>query len=119
VRSALAWVVAAASGAALWLGANLIEGSQEPWDAENYWTTYLHIAMLLCFILGAVFPENPWRWPFAVMLVQLPVMMVFTGKVGALIALGVVLLLFLSCAGMLFAWLGSALRHWADSGARG
>jgi len=119
VKNLFAWFVAAAGGASLWVGANLTEGSQEPWDAERYWTTYLPFAIVLCFVLGAIFPERPWRWPLAVMLVQLPVMMAFTGEVGALLPLGLALLTFLSLPGILVAWLGAAARRWAEARSAG
>ena len=118
MRHLLAWLAAVASGATLWACANLAEGSQEPWDAESYWTIWLPLAGLLCFVLGFAFPEKPWRWPLAVMLVQLPVMMIFTGKVGALLPLGVALLLFLSLPGMLAAWLGAVVRRSVAPGSR-
>ena len=115
MRSLAGWLVAAASGAALWACANLAEASQEPWDAESYWIVWLPLAALLCFVLGFCFPEKPWRWPLAVMLSQLPVMIVFTGKVGSLVVIGIALLLILSLPGMAAAWLGAAVRR----GARG
>jgi len=114
VRNSLAWLVAAASGAALWAGVNLAESSQEPWDSGRYWTTYLPLAALLCLVLGFGFPEKPWRWPLAVMLAQLPVMILFTGKVGAFLVLGVVLLLLLSLPGMIAAWLGAGAHRWIE-----
>ena len=113
MKDALAWLTAAASGAVLWACVNLAEGSQEPWDAEAYWTTYLPLAVSLCFFLGFGFPERPWRWPLAVMLAQLPVMMAFTGKVGVFFLLGLALLLLLSLPGMLASWLGAGARRWA------
>jgi hypothetical protein len=116
VRSTLPWVVAAASGAALWVWANLAQGSQEPWDGESYWTVYLPLAGGLCFVLGFGFPERPWRWPVAVMLAQLPVMFAFTGEMGVFIMLGVVLLLILSVVGMWVSWLGAVARRAISAG---
>lgn len=114
MRTAFAWVVAAASGTALWVWANLAQGSREPWDGESYWTVYLPLAAGLCFVLGFCFPEGPWRWPLAVMLAQLPVMFAFTGEVGVFIVLGVALLLFLSVLGMWASWLGAVTRRLAE-----
>jgi hypothetical protein len=59
MRSAVGWAAAAASGAALWVGANLAEGSQEPWDTGSYFAVQLPLAALLCFLLGFGFPERP------------------------------------------------------------
>ena len=112
MKSAVGWAVAAASGAALWAGANLVEGSREPWDVESYWVVQLPLAALLCAVLGFAFPERPWRWPLAVMLAQLPVMMLFTGEVAApLMVVGLALLLIFALPGMLAAWLGAAVRR--------
>jgi hypothetical protein len=45
------------------------------------------------------------------MLMQMPVMIAFAGKVGALVGVGFAMLLGLSLPGMLVAWLGAATRR--------
>jgi len=111
MNDAGAWLVATLSGLTLWSLANFLEGSQEPWDVETYWTIWLPLAAVVCFVLGFAFPERPWRWPLAVMLAQLPVMLAFTGEVGAFLVLGIGLLLGYSLLGMLFASLGAVVRR--------
>jgi hypothetical protein len=111
VKNWVAWLVASASGAALWIFSNLREGTQEPWDVPAYWSIYLPFAAALCFVLGLAFPEKPWRWPLAVMFAQLPVMIAFTGEAGPLIVIGIGLLVFNSLLGIPFAWLGAFVRR--------
>jgi uncharacterized membrane protein YhaH (DUF805 family) len=65
-----------AAGAALWTVATVTEGNREPWDGENYFSLWLPTAFLLSAVLGFLFPERPWRWPLALMLMQMPIMAV-------------------------------------------
>ncbi len=106
-----AWLIATASGLTLWTLANLLGGSQEPWDDDGYWTIWLPLAASICMALGFAFPQRAWRWPLAVMLAQLPVMLAFTGEIGAFLVLGLGLLLFMSLLAAPFASLGAFLRR--------
>jgi len=106
VNGRLAWLVAGASGTALWVVASLVEGRREAWDASAYWTTYLPLAGLLSLVLGAFFRERPWRWGLAVILAQLPVMLFFTGEIGSLVVGGLFVLLIEAVPAMVAALLG-------------
>ena len=118
MRSNVAWLAAAASGLLIWEAAAQAMGGREPWDSPAYWTLWLPLAGLACLLLGIIFPERPWRWPIAVMLAQLPVMMINSGEVGSLAPLGAILLLLISVPLMLPAVLGAAIRGRIGNGAR-
>ena len=112
MKHGVAWLAAAASGLLIWGVASLAMGGGEPWDKMEYWTLWLPLAGVACLVLGAVFPERPWRWPIAVMLAQLPVMMIGGGEIGSMAPMGAVLLLLLAVPLMLPAVLGAAVRSW-------
>jgi hypothetical protein len=111
VKSSHGWLASLASGAVLWGFATAAAGLREPWDSEHYWSIWLPAAFALSAVLGATFPDRSWRWPMAVMLVQLPVMLLLTGGGLGLLPLGAILLLILSLPGMLFARAGAAVRR--------
>jgi len=115
VSDGIGWLASITSGLILWAIAAIGAGGREPWDVASYWTVYLPAAFLLCAILGFALPERPWRWPLAVMLVQLPVMMAASGEIGSLAPLGAIFLLILSLPGMAAAAIGGALRRWAEN----
>lgn len=47
IRSSTAFVIAATTGAALWLASAALSGEREAWDGEVYWTVaYPHFGML-------------------------------------------------------------------------
>lgn len=115
MRDAAAWLVSGLSGSALWIFANYRQGTQEPWDGPDYWTTYLPLALVLTLILGVLFPEKTWRWSLAVMFAQWPVMMLGTGKLGGpLMGVGLGLMAVLTLLGNIPAALGARLRNWAE-----
>jgi hypothetical protein len=101
------WIAALASGTVLWSIASLAVGGREAWDVPAYWTLWYPLALLLSAALGFLFPVRPWRWPIAVMLVQLPVMLFVAGGGANLLPLGVVLLLILALPAMLAAAVGA------------
>jgi hypothetical protein len=113
VSDRFGWLASVTGGALLWIAAGINAGGREPWDVGSYWTIYLPAAYLLCGVLGFAFPVRTWRWPLAVMLMQLPVMAVTTTGVGSLFVIGIILLLALSLPGMITAGLGAAARRWA------
>jgi hypothetical protein len=105
------WVAAIVCGTVLWGVASLSLGHREPWDAPSYWTIWYPAAILLCAVLGALFPARPWRWPFAVMLIQLPVMTFVAGSGVSLLPLGTILCLVLALPGILAAATGAFLKR--------
>lgn len=109
-RSALLYGAALGGGALLWLVTMAASGRSEAWDSPLYWSTAYPLCIALAALLGYVAPERPWRWAFAVMLVQ-PVVMVFTsgGSLG-LLPLGLILFGVLALPPLLGARLGARLR---------
>ena len=108
------WLISTASGLVLWSYANWVQGTQEPWDGPDYWTTFLPLAVGLSFVVGFIFPEKPWRWPLAIMLAQVPVMLIATNQSPTFLVLGLGLLVAFSLPGMLASKLGAIARHWVD-----
>lgn len=112
--SANRWVtpyaVAAIAGVTLWIGASVISGKREPWDAAIYWTTVYPIAIVLSALLGFAYPKATWRWPLALFLFQFVGMVIRNGELGGLWPLGLVLFAVLSIPGILAARLAAWLR---------
>jgi len=109
------YAIAAIAGVALWIGASVISGKREPWDAAIYWTTAYPIAIALSGLLGFVYPQATWRWPLALFLFQFVGMVIRNGELGGLWPLGMVMFAVLSIPGILFArlaaWLRARLGH--------
>lgn len=112
MSNGVGWLASVALGAVLWSVAAVASNGHEVWDVATYWTVFLPAAFLISALLGFAFPERTWRWPLAVMLVQMPVMASVSGEIGNLAPLGAILLLILSLPGMLAAYIGGALRRW-------
>lgn len=117
-RSFVPYAIAAIVGTALWIGASLISGKREAWDAAVYWTTAYPIAIALSGLLGFAYPQATWRWPLAIFLFQFVGMVIRNGELGGLWPLGMMMFAVLSIPGMLFArlaaWLRARLGHDAD-----
>lgn len=92
-RDGLAYTLSITTGLLVWVAAAHIGQEREPWDSELYWTLFYPLAVLICGILGAVFPERPWRWAICVIFSQLLVM---AGAGLGLLPLGAVMLAILS-----------------------
>lgn len=106
----LPYAVAAVAGIALWIGASVLSGRREAWDADIYWTAAYPVSLALCGLLGILWPLKPWRWALALFLAQFVGMAVRNGEVGSLAPLGLILFAVLSLPGMLVAQLGARLR---------
>ena len=106
------WLVSAAAGALLWTGAAIAARGREFWDVQSYWSADLPLAILICLVLGFQFPERAWRWPFAVMLMQLPVLLFTSGASLGLIPLTLVFVLILVIPAVLAALIDSGPRRW-------
>ena len=115
MNGGIGWTASIASGLILWSIAAIGAGGREIWDVGTYWSVYLPAAYLICAILGYVFPERTWRWPLAVMFVQMPVMTLVSAEIGNLAPLGAILLAILSLPGIAAATIGAALRRWAEA----
>ena len=115
MNGGIGWLASIVAGLILWSIAAIAAGGREIWDVGTYWTVYLPAGYLLCAILGYAFPDRTWRWPLALMLVQMPVMTLVSGEIGNLAPLGAILLLILSLPGMAVAAIGAAVRRWAEA----
>ena len=104
------YLVAALAGVALWIGASVLSGRREAWDAPIYWSVAYPAALVLCALLGWLWPRKPWRWALALFLFQFVGMAIRNGELGGLWPLGLVLFAVLSVPGMLAAHAAAALR---------
>lgn len=85
-----AYAAAIGGGAILWLATAGISGKTEAWDSSLYWTVAYPLAIVLAGVLGYRFPEHPWRWGMAVMLVQ-AVALAITASSFGLLPLGLIM----------------------------
>lgn len=104
-----AYVLAAFTGAAVWIAIALASGRREAWDSSAYFALGLPLLCAGCFILGWRFRRAAWRWGVAAMAGQLAVLVASSREFG-LLPLGVIAFAVLSVpaamAGMLGAWAG-------------
>jgi hypothetical protein len=84
-------LLAAGSGALLWLVATLVTGRREAWDASSYWTLFYPLALVVSAWLGYRFPIRSWRWPLILFAAQFVTMCVLAREVGSLWPLGLLL----------------------------
>ena len=86
-------------GLLLWTMAAALGKRAEPWDAPDYWTLTYPAAIALSGALGFAFPERAWRWPLALMFMQLPVM-IAGGSDFSLLPMGLILMAVLALPGL-------------------
>jgi hypothetical protein len=89
-QSRVAYSVAIAGGALLWLLTMALSGRTEAWDSTLYWSLAYPLAIVLAGVLGYRVPEKPWRWGLAVMLVQ-AVVLALTASGFGLLPLGLIM----------------------------
>lgn len=85
-----AYVIAAASGAILWLATSAVGGRREAWDSPLYWTFAYPAALAIAGILGYLAPDRPWRWALTLMLVQAVTLAISASSFG-LLPLGLIM----------------------------
>jgi hypothetical protein len=90
-KTQLAYGLALAGGAALWLVTMLISGRREAWDSPLYWQVAYPLSIALAAWFACRAPDRPWRWALAVMLIQPVVMAVTSGSSFGLLPLGLIL----------------------------
>jgi len=98
-------------GMTLWFAVSLMSGRTEAWDAPQYWTIAFPLLLISATALGYAFPEKPWRWALALFLSQLPAMMIYSGEVGNLFPLGIIMFGILSLPAIICAKGGRWLRR--------
>jgi hypothetical protein len=109
------WLASLGSGLLLWSWASLAAGRRELWDAGSYWSIYLPLAALIAGVLGFAFPDRPWRWALAVMMLQAPVVwLTGSGDLG-LFPLTLVFVAVLAVPAIGVAYLGLAARRWVST----
>jgi hypothetical protein len=101
--------VALVLGAALWVATSMLTGRREPWDASAYWAVAYPLAILASAVLGYIYPERAWRWPFAVFVAQFISMCVLNGELGNLWPLGLLLFAVLALPALLATTLAARL----------
>ena len=106
--------VALAGGAALWIVTMAATGRSEAWDSPWYWEAAYPLCIALAALLGYLTPLRPWRWGFAVIMVQAPVVMFTSGNSWNLLPLAIALFLLLSLPAIAAAVTAGRLRRWRD-----
>lgn len=106
-------LLALLAGLAFWQTANIMFGTREPWDSDNYWSAYL-IALALCAALGVFFRKNGSLMGAIFIFAQFPVMMANAAGVGGLMGLGLMILCVQSVPAMFAARLTGRLRDRAS-----
>lgn len=94
----------------LWIIANWVSRTSEPWDSQNFGIFYL-LALGIAAGFGYVFPSRAWLWGVIIIFAQLPVMLVQSG-VGPLTPLGIIILAGLSLPAALVASACARVARW-------
>ncbi len=111
-RTALAVVLAALLGAAVWAASPLVSGHEEPWDGDGLF--YIGSLAAAGLISGLSIPKPLWTHYVGSVAGQLTYQLVFL-PLGPLLLLGVVFLLGYSLLFLAGAAIGSALRRHFDA----
>lgn|SRR5690554_704255 len=102
-------LLAALSGAVIWVALAALGGRVEAWDSPLYFPVGMPVALLAAGLFGAAAPKRAWRWGGWLMVGEAVALLLTTGP-GALLPLGLVLFAVLSLpcmvAALIGAWLG-------------
>ena len=107
-------VLAAVAGAALWFAASVLTDRREPWDAPIYWSFFYPLTLLVCGLLGFLYPQHRSRWPFVLFAFQFLAMCVGNRELGNLRPLGLALFAVLALPGVIVSRLGARLRAYVN-----
>lgn len=110
-KSAVPYAIAIAAGAVLWAVGTALSDRREAWDSGTYWTIFYPAAIVVCGLLGYLFPDRPWRWCLALFAAQFATMAVLAGEVGSLAPLGLILFGVLSLPAIGAAQLASRMKR--------
>ena len=106
-RDLVAFSIAAAAGAAVWLAVCRLASTEEAWDHPLYLSAGLPTLAAITGILGYLVRGRAVQLGLACALGQAAALLV--GGIGMLLPLGLVLLVLASVPAMLTAWLGAVL----------
>src|SRR5712671_3269937 len=101
-------IIAAVSGAAVWIVLSKISHRREAWDSELYFLIGLPVVCIIAAVLAYIEPNRPWRWavmPFAAQAVW----MVGSQGLGNMFPLGLIAFGIFSIPALLTASLGAYL----------
>ena len=87
----------------------MASGTNEPWDADRYWTLAYPFALAFCAALGFFWRGNSWGVTGLFVFAQFPVMTMHVG-ISPMSLFGLAFVGPLSVPAMLAAWLASRLR---------
>ncbi len=114
-RSLRTLYLALAGGAVLWIVTMAATGRSEAWDSPWYWQITYPLCIAFSASLGYLNPLRAWRWGFAVIMVQLPVVMFTSGNSWNLLPIGVAVFLMMSLPAIAAAIVAARLRRWRDA----
>jgi hypothetical protein len=78
------FVIAVATGIALWLICHLLTSKREPWDSSIYWIVAYPAATAVAVFLALRYPRRSWLWAILIFESQLVAQWVVSGEVGNL-----------------------------------
>jgi hypothetical protein len=111
----LSALIAATSGAVLWLWAANASGKLEAWDGPWYFSRVVPALALIAGLCGFLAPRHPWRWPSTIYASQFVIMIARAEPpIGPLAPLGFIMMAGLAVLTTLPAYVG-ALARWAWS----
>lgn len=106
-------MMAAAAGAAWWLGITHLTGRREAWDSGLYFSWFLPSMAVILIGLGFFAPERAWRWGFAPFIGQALVAFI-QNPAGNLLPMGLMVFAFYGAVCALPAMLGAGVRRRLD-----
>jgi hypothetical protein len=78
------FVIAVATGIALWLICHLLSSAREPWDSSVYWIVVYPAATAVAVFLALRYPHGSWLRAILIFESQLVAQWVVSGEVGNL-----------------------------------
>jgi hypothetical protein len=110
LRAPFAYAIAAAVGAAGWLGISQLTHRREAWDSGLYFSWFLPSVALVVAALAFFAPDRSWRWAFTPFGAQ-AVVAVVQNPGANLLPIGLLVFAFYGALCLVPARLGVALRR--------
>lgn len=98
-------LIGAVAGLLFWWATASASAVREPWDAPGFGYIYL-LAMVLCALIGALYPRRAALSGALFVLAQMPIMLATTG-IGSMIVPGLVVLAIMALPGAAAGALGA------------